>query len=364
MRVFRMVMAGVWLVGAGVLAAGPGAAAESSAGKRPPFPVGEAQMQTVNREQVYDAIIEAEQQSTVSAQTSGRITEINFDVDDYVKKGAVLLRIRDREQRAAFNSAQAQFKEAQAEFKRIKDLYGRKLVSKSQYDKAEAALKTAQANLDRAREQLDHTVVRAPYSGIVTKRYVEIGETAKVGQPLMSGVSLESLRATVSVPETVINTVREHGQARVIFSDAPESEGRPRSVEATKLTFFPYADPQAHTFKVRLQLPPGQKGVYPGMFAKAAFVVGQRQELVVPTRAIVHRSEVTGVYVLDDQDRVSLRQIRIGRTLDQGAKTVVLAGLSAGERVALEPIRAGVYLKDSMLRPADPKTDQGAGGNE
>jgi len=360
MRAVRIVIAAVWLAGGGLLAAGSGAAAESSPGGALPFEVGEAQMQTLNREQVYDAVIEAEQQSTVSAQTSGRITEINFDVDDYVEKGAVLLRIRDREQRAAFNSAQAQAKEAEAEFKRIKDLYQRKLVSKSQYDKAEATLKTAQANLDQAREQLEHTVVRAPYSGIVTKRFVEIGETAKVGQPLMSGVSLESLRATVSVPETVIDTVRQHGKARVIFSDAPESQGRPRSVEATKLTFFPYADTQTHTFKVRLQLPPGQKGVYPGMFAKAAFVVGKEQQLVVPTAAIVHRSEVTAVYVVDAKDRVSLRQIRIGRTLDEGANTVVLAGLSAGERVALNPIRAGVYLKDSLRRP----TDQGVAGHE
>ena len=306
-----------------------------------PFAVGQVQMQTVPQERDYDAVIEAVQQATVSAQTSGRIVEINFDVDDYVSKGSVLLRFRDTEQRATLQSAQARAQEAQADYTRVKDLLDRKLVARAAFDKAQADLKAAQATLDRAREQFEHTVVRAPYSGFVTKRFVEVGETANVGQPLMSGISLDALRATVSVPEEVINTVREHSRARVIFT----SDGD-RSVEVDKLTFFPYADPQTHTFKVRLQLPPDQKGVYPGMFAKAAFMVGEEQRLVVPFAAVTHRSEVTAVYVVDAQGRVSMRQVRLGRSLPDD-KVEVLAGLADGERVALDPIRAGVYLKES-----------------
>jgi RND family efflux transporter MFP subunit len=299
----------------------------------------EASHQIVAREQVVDASIEAVFQSTVSAQTSGRITEVLVDVDDYVTKGDIIVRFRDKEQRAAYKAAQAKAEEARASFTRVKDLIERKLVSKSDYDKAEAALKSANASLEQVQEQLEHTVVRAPYSGIVVKRHVEPGETANPGQPLMTGLSLENLRAIAEVSQRHIHSVRKLGRARVIL---PTQDNL--SVEGTKLTISPYADPTSHTFNVRVDLPEGQHGVYPGMFAKVAFVTGEEERLLIPTQAVVHRSEVTGVYVLKGKE-IAFRQIRVGRKLGDG-KQEVLAGLDAGEKVALDPIQAGVMLKE------------------
>jgi len=314
-------------------------ALSSSAADMAALKSAEASRQVVAREQVVDAVIEAVYQSTVSAQTSGRITEVLVDVDDYVTKGDVLVRFRDKEQRAALKAAQARAEEARSSFNRVKDLIERKLVSKAEYDKAEAALKSANAGLEQAQEQLEHTVVRAPYSGIVVKRHVEPGESANPGQPLMTGLSLENLRAIAEVPQSHIDSVRKLGRARVILTTQNDL-----SVEGTKLTISPYADPVSHTFNVRVDLPEGQHGVYPGMFAKVAFVTGEEEQLLIPAEAVVHRSEVTGVYVIDGS-RISFRQIRIGRDLGNGQREV-LAGLDAGEKVALDPIRAGVMLKE------------------
>jgi RND family efflux transporter MFP subunit len=299
----------------------------------------EATEQVVEREQVVDAVIEAVNKSTVSSQTSGRITEVLADVDDYVQKGAVIVRFRDREQQAALKAAKAQAAEAQSNYKRVKDLVERKLVPKAQFDKAEAALKGANAKVEQAQEQLEHTVVRAPYSGIVMERHVEPGETANPGTPLLTGLSLESLRAIAEIPQFHIDSVRKIGKARVII---PTENGL--SVEGTKLTISPYADPNSHTFRVRVDLPQGQHGVYPGMFVKAAFVTGEESRLLIPSKAVVHRSEVTAVYVVDKKG-ISFRQIRVGRQIKDG-HTEVLAGLDAGEEVALDPIRAGVMLKE------------------
>ncbi len=305
-----------------------------------PFEVTTATAQTVAHEEVVDAVIEAVQRATVSAQTSGRVLEVNFDVDDYVTKGDVLIRFRDTEQRAAVKAAQARYAEAEAEFNRTKDIFEKKLVAKAAYDRAEAAFKAARAALDQAQEQLEHTVVRAPYSGIVVKRHIEVGEVANPGQPLMTGISLERLRAVADVPQMYIDTVRALSKARVLLPD-----GDTPSVEGTKLTISPYADTTSHTFKVRVDLPPGQHGVYPGMFAKVAFVTGEEQRLLVPASAIAHRSEVTAVYVVQGEGAVEMRYVRIGRSLPDG-NVEVLAGLSAGEKVALDPIRAGIYLKN------------------
>jgi RND family efflux transporter MFP subunit len=298
-----------------------------------------ATMQTVPSEQVLDAVIEAVNKSTVSAQTSGRITEVLVDVDDYVEKGAVLIRFRDKQQRAALKAATARAAEAKSSFKRVKDIFAKKLVSRADYDRAEANLKAANAAVEQAQEELEHTVVRAPYSGIVVKRHVEPGESANPGTPLLTGLSLESLRAVADIPQHNIDSVRKLGRTRVIFPGQDAA-----GVEGTKLTISPFADSAAHTFRVRVDLPQGQHGVYPGMFVKAAFVTGEQQRLLIPSQAVVHRSEVTAVYVIT-KETIHFRQIRTGRELP-GGQIEVLAGLDAGEEVALDPIRAGVMLKE------------------
>lgn len=304
-----------------------------------PLARAEVGLKTIAGEVVVDALIEAVFKSTVSSQTSGRITEVLVDVDDYVNKGDVIVRFRDKEQRAALKAAEARAEEAKSAFSRMQELLAKKLVSQAEFDKAQAGLKAATAALEQAQEQLEHTVVRAPYSGIVVERNVEPGESANPGKPLMTGLSLESLRAVANVPQAHIDRVRQLQRARVLLP----GEAAP-SVEGTKLTISPFADAASHTFKVRVDLPQGRHGVYPGMFVKVAFVTGEVERLMLPLAAVVHRSEVTAVYVVKG-DAISFRHIRIGRVLDDG-QVEVLAGLEAGEEVALDPIRAGVMLKE------------------
>lgn len=201
-----------------------------------PLEISSATVQTVAHEQLFDGVVEAVNQTTVSSQTGGRAIEVLYDVDDYVTKGDIIVRLRDADQRARFeqseaslDEAQARYAEAESEFQRIADIFEKNLVSKSQFDKAKAErdasrarLEAARAALNQAREQLEYTLVRAPYSGIVTKRHVEIGETVQVGQPVMSGVSLEKLRVNVAVPQRLINAVRTIGKARVYTGDSDE----------------------------------------------------------------------------------------------------------------------------------------------
>jgi RND family efflux transporter MFP subunit len=299
--------------------------------------VAKASYQTLPQEQIAEAVIEAVHQSTVSAQISGRVTEIHYDVDDVVPKGSVIMRLRDRQQRAALKSAQARHQEAKAEFQRVKDIFAKKLVSQSVYDKAEADLKAASGALEQAQEQLAHTVIKAPYSGIVTQRHIEVGETASAGKPLMSGLSLEHLRATTQLPQAHVATVRDLSRAEVILPDGTR-------IAVSKLTISPHADPVTHSFQVRVDLPEGQHGIYPGMFTKVAFVTGEVQRLLIPVQAVVHRSEVTAVYVVKPDGQVFFRQIRVGRVLDEG-RIEVLAGLEEDEQLALDPVTAAVVLK-------------------
>jgi RND family efflux transporter MFP subunit len=189
--------------------------------------------------------------------------------------------------------------------------------------------------LDSAKEGVSYTEIRAPYAGVVTKRLVEPGESVHPGTPLMSGLSLQYLRVSVDVPESSIDAIRRIKQAAVYIDD--------RRVEVSKLTVFPEAAKPSNTFRARLELPENAADLYPGMFVKVGFVTGEAQRLLVPLNSVVERGEVTALYVVNADGRASLRQVRLGHKFETDVE--VLAGLAAGERVALDPVAAMKQLR-------------------
>jgi RND family efflux transporter MFP subunit len=302
-----------------------------------------------------DATLEAVHQATVAAQTNARVEALLFDVGDYVERDAVIVRFRATEQQARAASAQAAVREAEArltdaraEFERVRGLVGQDVLPRSALDRATATLKSTQAQVESAREaakaageQADYAVVRAPYSGIVVARHIEVGETATVGKPLMTGLSLEHLRAVVDVPQSAIAAVHARRQARVILPDGS-------SVDASELRIPPSADAQTHTFRVLVNLPEGRHGdpqsLFPGTLVKVAFLRDERRALLLPPEAVVRRSELAAVYVLDAQGWPLLRYVRLGTPQADG-RVPVIAGLDEGERVALDPVAAAQLLK-------------------
>lgn len=332
---------------AGCGGADPGPAASGLT--LPPLPTLLIERERSPRERVWDGVVEAVNQATLSAQTAGRVVELPFDVDDYVPAGAVVVRFTDTEQQAAVRraraqveAAQAQAAEAEAEYERVRGVFERGLVARSlldqataRRDSARAQLAAAQAQLREAEQQLEYTVVRAPYSGIVTRRHVEIGESVRPGQPLISGLSLGRLRVQVSVPQSEVFAIREHRKARVLLPDG-------RAIDAESVTVFPYADPETHAFRVRVELPEEETGLHPGMTVKVAFTVGEGERILVPESALVRRSEMQGVFVRRG-DRIALRQLRLGHRF--GDRYEVLAGLAEGEEIVLDPIAAAAWLR-------------------
>lgn len=300
------------------------------------------------RETIFDGRVEAIDQATVSAQTAGRVVELPFDVGDHVERDAVIVRFTTVEQRsrseaaeAALSEAQARMAEARLAYDRARDLHERHLIARADFDRARTELDTAQARVEagrasvaEAREALAHTVIRAPYTGLVVARHVQLGETVIPGTPLMTGLSLEHLRAAVDVPQEHIGPLRREQRARAILPDG-------RSVAVTELRFPPNADPATHSFRVLAELPPGEHGIFPGTLVKIAFVHGAERRLFIPARALARRGEVTGAYVLGD-GRIGFRYLRVGTPAADG-RVPVLAGLAAGERVVLDPV-AGAAL--------------------
>ena len=140
---------------------------------------------------------------------------------------------------------------------------------------------------------------------------------------------------TLRVARQAVEAIQAGAKARV------EVPSTGKWFDVRNIVVVPSADPRTHTTRIRLELPEDVRGVYPGVYARAHFITGSALRLMVPRRAVVHRSEVTGVYVVDDEGVPRLRQVRLGEASDEN-NVEVLAGLRPGERVALDPVRAGM----------------------
>jgi len=335
---FRLVVAGV--LGVSLIAA---LSACSEKSDEPSGAIALPKLETITlslakvaTELKFDGMIEAINQATVSAQTSGRVIEMPVDVGDFVKKGELIVRFTDTEQQARVASAQAKFNESKAQYERMKDMLAKQLIAKADFDKVESAFKISAAALSEAKEGLAHTRIYAPYAGIVVNRMIKIGETVAPGTPLMTGLSLESLRAQVDIPQEHIGPVRQFKQARIVLADGALLETR-------DIRIPPSADLQSHSFKVLVNLPNGDHNLFPGTLIKIAFVTGETERLLVPASSVAKRGEVTAVYVLAD-NQLELRMVNLGsKTADN--RYPILAGLSAGEQIVVDPIAAANAYK-------------------
>jgi RND family efflux transporter MFP subunit len=332
--------------------AGCGGKNPASAGQQATAPalktveVGQAM---VPAERVLDGTVEAVHQALLSAQTAGRVAEVLVDVNDKVAAGAVVMRLRSSEQVAGLGQAQAALQaavatnaQAQSQFERIRDMYERKVVARATYDEASAArdaasaqLAAARAGLESAREGVSYTELRSPYAGVVTARRVQAGEAVAPGTPLMTIASFGELRVVAEVPQSIAKDVRALRQATIRFGD--------EAIVSDRVTVFPSAEPQSSTFLARVELPETVTGLAPGMHVKVGFVTGESKRILVPRQAVVERSELRAVYVVDADGRVALRQVRLGRA--QGDSIEVIAGLVQGERIALDPAAAGLIAR-------------------
>ncbi len=301
----------------------------------------QTKIETVDSYRQLNGEVEAVNKATVSSQTAGRVEKLHYDVDDFVAKGSILVEFTNAEQKAALNqalsnakAAKIAFEQALTDYERIKDIYAKKLVAKSQLDQAlsnknalEARYKAAQSAVVSAKKQQEYTVISAPYDGIVTKRFVEQGEVVSPGTPIMEGLSLNKLRVVTYIPEKIINQAKANPRAKVIING--------KQFTPKNITVFPYADRLSRTFKTRIDLETGETSLFPGMTVKVALKVGEKNTIIIPHNAVIHRSELTMVYVKSGNNKI-LRHIKLGSSY--GDNIEVISGLSENEEILLNPL--------------------------
>jgi RND family efflux transporter MFP subunit len=299
-----------------------------------------------------EGTVEAVKQATVGAQATGRVIELAVKAGDAVRAGQLIARIDAREADQAVAASLSQVAEAEANlanakrvYERNRDLIAQKFVSQAAVDQAEASYKAAQAQVatlkaaaSQAATQRSFATVVAPFAGVVGATHVEAGDLATAGLPLATVFVPGDLRVTATLPQAALARWKR---------DLPVLVELPvlgRSVSAVQATVVPIADARTHTVRVRLDLP-AVDGLLPGQYARARFPIGLVRALAVPASALLRRGEVTAVYVLGKDGRALLRQVRTGDALvdpKEGSVVEILSGLNAGERIAANPVAAGL----------------------
>jgi RND family efflux transporter MFP subunit len=318
--------------------------------------------------------VTARRQATVSAQITGKLTDVLIEEGEHVREGQVLARLESTSQRAQLAQATAQLGEARArvgqftseleqaqrDYVRQQDLVARKLVSaqaveaaRTQADSLTAqlaaqreAVQLAQAQVQGAQVQLDYTTVRAPFAGVVIAKAAQVGE---IVSPLSAGggftrtgigtlVDMGSLEVEVDVNEAYINRVVPGGPAESVL-DAYQDWVIPSHV----IAIIPTADRGKATVKVRIGLDRKDPRILPDMGVRVSFLAAEKQQgeaappagVLVPASAVVQRGEANVVFVVDG-DRARARKVQAGQAL--GDLTLV-EGLEAGARVVRAPAK-------------------------
>lgn len=307
-----------------------------------------------NDEAVYvaEGVVEAIKSSAIAAQVSGSIIALPVKVGDVVKSGQLLARIDTRiaNQQAVTNqaqvaAAQAQLSAARKEYERKSRLYAKEYISKAAMERAESEFKTAEAQTKAqlaqsglANIETGLRTINAPYAGVVAEVLSEVGTMAMPGQPLLVIYDPVGLRVSVNVPQSQLSNLKNVRGVKALISSASYTE---RELKSTQSTILPTADAVSNMSTVRLNLPLNLKSVKPGMFARALLPLTgaiDQVKITIPSAAVIKRSELVAVYIVTQQGKPQLRQIRLGRR--QGENIEVLAGLKVGELVALDPIAA------------------------
>lgn len=280
----------------------------------------------------------------VSSEAAGKVTAIRFDSGQPVRAGQVLVELDTSVERAQLASVTARKELATVSTERSRQLANSAAISKAQLDNDEAQLKTTAADLAALQAQIDRKTIRAPFSGRVGIRSINLGQYLNPGTTITTLESLEGIYVDFSLPQQELANVRVGTPVVITFSDKPgELKGAVAAVD-------PGIDPITRSIKLRASVTAGQgkDELRPGMFVKVAVAVGVPKPVVVaPTVAVVRASYGDSVFVVEDKvdDKGAVVKGEDGKPQKMARQQFVRLGAQRGDFVAiLDGVKAGQEL--------------------
>ena len=330
---------------------GPGGGRGGRGGGGGPPAVETAAVETgsIAREIEVSGTVEPLRSVGVNAQSAGALVAVNAEEGDFVQRGAVMARLDARELEAQVASARANWEVARDAFARAQQLRDRQVITQAEYDAARAAEAAARASLDQLRTRIGYMVVRAPASGVVTEKLVEVGAVVGAQTKLFTIAEVSTLVTRVGVSELDVGSLRTGQGARVMLDAYPGQrfEGRIRRI-------FPSADPATRLVPVEVALTgEAATAARPGFLARVAFALGARDGVtLVPASAVVGQAGAQQVFVVEN-GKAERRTVETG--LSSEGRVEIVSGLRVGEAVVITG-------SNNVRNNADVRVVSGPGG--
>jgi membrane fusion protein (multidrug efflux system) len=308
--------------------------------------------------------VETRRGGVVASEVPGVVVDIEVEPGDRVREGQVLARLRQTNTKLQLEAARGRLTEAKARLKlaesnlvRAQDLFDDQVVSQGELDDAysesaawQGRVDATTAEIDRLEEDLERSVIRAPYGGAIVQKLTEVGQWVATGGPVMEMVSLKSLEIRVDLPERYFDLLKLGARADVTFEALPgvEMTGEVRGI-------IPRAEARARSFPVRVRIDNRDGRVGVGMLASVGLPIGEATAAVlVPKDSLVRQGDRQMLFRLKDDDTVEPLPVETGRGV--GSWIVVAGAVAAGDRVVTrgnERLRPGQsVLGEELEYPA------------
>ena len=298
----------------------------------------EAGMLQTNEQSRFSGKIASVDKSILSTKVMGQI-EYLPKAGQQVKKGEVVVRIRNQELYAKKAAAKANLNRAEANLnnlstnqKRIKSLHTKGSATQLELDNINTSVKVAEAELAAAEhrimeinELISYSVISSPISGYVSEKFANISDLATPGQPLIALESNDRLEIHISIPEYEIGQLKEGMELEV---EVPSSSMSSFTTQVRNI--IPSSEFSGSQF-VAIASIESKTEFKPGMFVRVLSSSGQTQKIIIPRDVIYERGQLNGIYTINAQGESMLRWIRLGKEYPEGVE--VLSGLQKGEQI-------------------------------
>jgi RND family efflux transporter MFP subunit len=274
------------------------------------------------------ASLDPDKQADILARVAGVIERLLAEEGDRVAAGQVLLHIEDEEYRHRRTLAEVDLEQQQLRWRRAEQMFEQGLTSNEDFDAARRDLRSAEAALELAELEFSYTKVRAPFTGRVVRRLVDLGQTVANGTALYTLADLERLLARVHVPAKEFRRIRPDQPVQlVVTSTGDRLTGRIDLVN-------PMVDPSSGTIKVTVEVTDYPPTTRPGDFVEVSIVTDRRSDaLLVPRAAVVSERGERAVFVAAE-GAAGRRPVEVGYEDDEHIE--ILAGLDDGELVVVQ----------------------------
>ena len=286
------------------------------------------------------APIEADAEAGVIAKVAGEIREILVEEGDEVRSKQVLARLDGDRLRLELMQSEANLRKAQRDYQRNIDLKDRSLISTGDFEKLKYEMQALEAAYNLAKLELSYTDIRAPITGVISQRFVKIGNTINVNDVTFRVTSFEPLIVYLHIPEREYRRI-ERGQTAVIEVDALQGS----EFEATVARISPVVDPATGTFKITVEVSDPTRRLKPGMFATLFIDANLGADaLTIPEEALIATGERNLVFVRDSSGMLQPRDVVVGHRA--AGRVVILSGLAEHDEI----VASGNFLVDAESR--------------